>query len=97
LNSKSNLFPDGLANSSGLVARNFMLHPFGFTEGVFEERIDSYDGRSVFPHSASSFYRRMRAAASCVDNLLSPERSFGRSITPGSFSGHRSSVPIITK
>ena len=41
LNSKSNLFPNGLANSSGLVGRNFMLHPFRFAEGVFEERIDN--------------------------------------------------------
>ena len=33
LNSKSNLFPDGLANSSGLVGKNLMHHPAGVVVG----------------------------------------------------------------
>ena len=37
LNSKSNLFPDGLANSSGLVGKNLMHHPCGMVAGVFDE------------------------------------------------------------
>lgn len=44
LNSKSHFFPDGLANSSGMVGRNLMLHPTGFVEGVFEENLDSNRG-----------------------------------------------------
>jgi choline dehydrogenase-like flavoprotein len=40
LNSKSNLFPDGLANSTGLVGKNFMTHPFRTLEGVFEAPMD---------------------------------------------------------
>lgn len=36
LNSKSARFPDGLANRSGLVGRNLMLHPWGMVRGVFE-------------------------------------------------------------
>src|SRR5439155_1060448 len=47
--SKSNLFPQGLGNSSGLVGRNFMLHPFRFLEGQFEQRIDGHDGPFGIP------------------------------------------------
>ncbi len=41
LNSKSLNFPNGLANSSGLVGKNLMLHPLGYVEGEFEEDIES--------------------------------------------------------
>lgn len=44
LNSKSERFPDGLANSSGLVGKNLMFHPVGFAQGLFEERLDSHMG-----------------------------------------------------
>ena len=52
LNSKSKLFPDGLANSSGEVGRNLMFHPYSFTEGVFEEPLDGGRGpmKSVWSH-----------------------------------------------
>ena len=36
--------PDGLANSSGLVGRRLMMHPFGAVVGVFDEDIGSYQG-----------------------------------------------------
>ncbi|MBM3776756.1 MAG: GMC family oxidoreductase [Acidimicrobiia bacterium] len=36
LNSKSNRFPDGLANSSGLVGRNLMAHPMYSISALFE-------------------------------------------------------------
>lgn len=35
LNSRSAQFPEGLANRSGLVGRNFMLHPWALVRGVF--------------------------------------------------------------
>ena len=41
LNSKSKQFPNGLANSSGLVGKNLMLHPWGFVEGFFNEPMES--------------------------------------------------------
>lgn len=44
LNSKSSKFPDGLANSSGLLGKNLMFHPVSFSQGVFEERLDSHKG-----------------------------------------------------
>jgi choline dehydrogenase-like flavoprotein len=42
--SKSRLFPDGLANSSGLVGRRFMEHLSVFAYGVFPERLDPWRG-----------------------------------------------------
>ncbi len=44
LNSASARFPDGLANSSGLVGKNLMFHPYAMVTGVFDERLDSYKG-----------------------------------------------------
>jgi choline dehydrogenase-like flavoprotein len=44
LNSKSKLFPQGLANSSGMVGKNFMAHAHRMLEGVFDARMDSQDG-----------------------------------------------------
>src|SRR5439155_10286210 len=37
-------FPGGLANSSGLVGRRLMLHPFGTVVGLFEEDLGSTHG-----------------------------------------------------
>lgn len=40
LASKCRQFPDGLANSSGMLGRNLMLHPLGYAEGLFEQPTD---------------------------------------------------------
>jgi len=37
-------FPSGLANSSGLVGRRLMMHPFGTVVGLFEEDLGSTHG-----------------------------------------------------
>jgi choline dehydrogenase-like flavoprotein len=37
-------FPQGLANSSGLVGRRLMMHPFGTVVGLFEEDLGSTHG-----------------------------------------------------
>jgi len=44
LNSANKRFPNGLANSSGLVGKNLMLHPLGFVEGKFKENLESNKG-----------------------------------------------------
>jgi choline dehydrogenase-like flavoprotein len=44
LSSKSNLFPDGLANGSGLVGKYFMQHIGIGASAIFPDRIDSYRG-----------------------------------------------------
>jgi len=48
LNSKSAQFPDGLANSSGLVGKNLMFHPYASVHAFFDEPLDGYRG----PHIA---------------------------------------------
>jgi choline dehydrogenase-like flavoprotein len=44
LNSKSATFPDGIGNSSGLVGKNLMFHPYGVVDAVFEEPLDGNNG-----------------------------------------------------
>jgi choline dehydrogenase-like flavoprotein len=56
LNSKSKLFPDGLANSSGLVGKNLMFHPYGFVHGVFAERLEAYKGPVATGVWSQEFY-----------------------------------------
>lgn len=51
--SKSNRFPDGLANSSGLVGKRLMMHPFSAVLGVMDEDLNSW--RGPLGHSIESF------------------------------------------
>jgi choline dehydrogenase-like flavoprotein len=44
LNSASSRFPDGLANSSGLVGKNLMLHPWPQVLGYVEDEMDGDRG-----------------------------------------------------
>jgi choline dehydrogenase-like flavoprotein len=56
LNSRSKLFPDGLANRSGLVGRNLMFHPYGMVIGVFGERLENYKGPTGCALMSHEFY-----------------------------------------
>ena len=47
LNSASVLFPDGLANSSGQVGRNYMRHMTGSVYGTFERPVHMYRGTTM--------------------------------------------------
>ena len=47
LNSTSGRFPKGLANSSGLVGRNLMFHPYAHVYGYFDEETDGHRGASL--------------------------------------------------
>ena len=42
--SKNNTFPEGLANSSGLVGKNFMAHWDVSVYGVFEQKMNAFKG-----------------------------------------------------
>ena len=44
LNSADTAFPDGLANSSGMVGRNLMMHPLCRIIGFFDEPMQSWQG-----------------------------------------------------
>ena len=77
LNSKSSRFPDGLANSSGMVGKNFMVHPFRFIDGVFEARMDGYDGPFGIPAFSQQFYETDRSRGFVRGYSFLLERSFG--------------------
>jgi choline dehydrogenase-like flavoprotein len=77
LNSKPRSFPQGLANSSGLVGRNFMLHPFRFLEGLFEQPIDGHDGPFGIPAYSQQFYETDLKRGFVRGYMLMLERSFG--------------------
>ncbi len=47
LMSRSNLFPDGLANSSGVVGKHVMFNGYTLAGGLFEHEINGYRGMVV--------------------------------------------------
>jgi choline dehydrogenase-like flavoprotein len=56
LNSRSALFPDGLANRSGLVGRNLMFHPYAMVTGVFDDPLEGYKGPTGCCLISQEFY-----------------------------------------
>ena len=60
LNSASGRFPDGLANSSGLVGRNLMVHPWPQVHGYVDEEMDGDRGPMTLMWS-KEFYETDRA------------------------------------
>lgn len=81
LNSKSKLFPEGVANRSGLVGKNLMFHPLTGVAGVFDEPMRGHEGPMACSILSQEFYE------------TDPERDFvrgyglhsGRSTTPMTF------------
>ena len=47
LNSETSKFPNGLANSSGQVGRNYMRHMTGSVYAVFEKPVHMYRGTTM--------------------------------------------------
>ena len=60
LNSTSARFPDGLANSSGLVGKNLMFHPYAGIRGYFDQPLDGYRGPHIGTWS-QEFYETDRS------------------------------------
>jgi choline dehydrogenase-like flavoprotein len=56
LNSASPLYPDGLANRSGLVGRNLMFHPYAMVIGSFDEPLEGYKGPTGCCLMSQEFY-----------------------------------------
>jgi choline dehydrogenase-like flavoprotein len=48
--------PDGLANTSGLVGRRLMMHPFAAVTGVFDQRLETWKGHVGCRISSMQFY-----------------------------------------
>ncbi len=56
LNSRSKLFPDGLANRSGLVGQNLMFHPYAMVTGIFDQPLEGYKGPTGCCIMSQEFY-----------------------------------------
>jgi choline dehydrogenase-like flavoprotein len=56
LNSRSDQFPDGIANRSGLVGKNLMFHPYAMITGVFDEPLEGYKGPTGCVIMSQEFY-----------------------------------------
>jgi choline dehydrogenase-like flavoprotein len=54
--SASNDYPDGLANSSGLVGKNLMLHPYTSVLGIYDEDLESWLGPNGQLIQSMQFY-----------------------------------------
>lgn len=54
--STSKRFPSGLANSSGLVGRRLMMHPYAAVNGVYDEDLESWLGPAGQLIVSTQFY-----------------------------------------
>ena len=77
LNSTSSLFPDGLANSSGMVGRNFMVHPARWLPAVMDEVMDGHIGPFGVPLFSQEFYETDTSRGFVRGYTLAGERNFG--------------------
>jgi choline dehydrogenase-like flavoprotein len=48
--------PDGLANSSGLVGRRLMVHPFTVVTGMFDDELETWQGQFGAAVNSFEFY-----------------------------------------
>ena len=79
LNSKSEKHPQGLGNSSGLLGKNLMFHPYTMLVGLLPKNIETYKGPIGNSLMSQEFYE------------TDPKRDFVRGYT---FQFNRSSGPI---
>lgn len=56
LMSASGRFPDGLANSSGLVGKRLMIHPFAGVVGLYEDDLEDWLGPAGTQIESMQFY-----------------------------------------
>lgn len=89
LNSKSGLFPDGLANGSGLVGKNLMFHPIAKLTGVFDDVLDGHKGPQACVIVSHEFYETDVSRGFVRGYALYPERSSGPlDVALGGIGGH---------
>jgi choline dehydrogenase-like flavoprotein len=95
LNSKSSLFPDGLANSSGLIGKYFMETIVYCQTVIFPEQIHSYKGLQIDsrawdynePSKDNSYIGGVVLGVSALD-LLGPS-AYAKNIAPGWGNEHK--------
>ena len=73
LASKNKYFKNGLANSSGLIGKNLMLHPLGYAEGKFESFMDSDfgpEGCCLYSHQFYETKKKNNFKRGCTLQVL---------------------------
>jgi len=78
LNSKSKLFHDGLANSSGLVGRGCMLHAGRGVRGIFSECMDGYLHSGDAPFYSQQFHESNAKRGFARGHSVGHECALGR-------------------
>ncbi len=81
LNSRSRQFPDGLANRSGQVGRNFMFHPYAMITGIFDEPLQSYKGATGCCIWSHEFYETDPSRDFVRGYMFEISRGFGPLLT----------------
>ena len=93
LNSRSARFPDGLANGSGLLGKNLMMHPVAMVTGVFDHEVDGYKGPLACALFSHEFYETDTSRGFVRGYGFQVVRTFGPvSAALGGVAGH-SRVP----
>ncbi len=75
LNSACATHPDGLANGSGQLGRNLMLHPYATVTGVFGETLDGHAGPVGCSLVSQEFYETDRTRGFLRGYILQVGRS----------------------
>ena len=88
LASRSTRFPDGIANSSGLVGKNLMHHPLVIVVGVFEELLEGWKGPTACTIMSQEFYETRQEAGYVRGFALQVLRSHGPAFTALGGFGH---------
>ena len=95
LNSESSMFPDGLANSSGQVGRNYMRHTSGLVFGVFEKPVHMYRGTTISSYVPDeSHYKPERGFAGgyLMEIISMSPSSLAANIAPGKWGREFASI-----
>ena len=88
LNSASDSHPEGLANSSGLVGKNLMFHPFAMVTGVFPEKMETWRGPLSNFAMSQEFYETDESRGFVRGYTYQFQRSLGPGwIANGGFTG----------
>ncbi len=87
LNSTSALFPNGLANSSGLVGKCLMHHPVGAVMGIFDEWLGTGDGGPRTSTMLSQEFYETNPAHDFIRGYDLQVVSYGNSPLPAALGG----------
>jgi choline dehydrogenase-like flavoprotein len=94
LNSSSSLFPQGLANSSGQVGRNYMRHTTSLVFAAFDKPVHMYRGTSnggIVMDEAGLDTKRGFAGGYNLETLPQGLPSFATNLMPGEWGRERAS------